>query len=242
MNEVIYTTSSCDKFHFDQLKVFLLSLELNGGGRWPIIIDLIGGDSEFDERLKKINPNIVEINHLKETAVKVPYKDRTGVSNYNLSVMWSRPFGVLRLLYDEHDKILSVDTDIIVRSDISGIWDDLEPGTIKWFYRPKKGFVGSKVQGGVIAYGNSWEIRDYYTSVLARCGAERGPFVMQESLYYVYVEKKPRLINLGRKYNDDGKFKKNSRIWHCKHGHRKEKLWQKEYQKYLKMVTINEKI
>lgn len=237
MNKVIYTTSSCDDLHYEQLKVFLLTLELNGGGPWPIIIDLIDGAPALDAPLKKINPNIIEINHLKSSTVYVPPKDREGISNYKLSVMWSRPRGVMRLLNIGHKNILSMDTDIIIRDDISGIWDDLEPGTVKWFYRPKKGFVGSKVQGGVIVFGNSVEIRKYYINVLYRCGQEKGPFVLQESLYYTYLEMQPRLINLGRKYNDDGVFKKSSKIWHCKHGHAEDKVWKKEYGKYLKMVV-----
>ena len=217
----------------DHLKVFLHSLYLNGGGHWPIVLDLIDGDKSIDAKLKAINPDILIINHVTSEIIDVPEKERDDIPLYNLNVMWSRPLGIVKMLKQGYGKLLTMDTDIIIRGDISKLWEDLKPGTIKWHYRPDKKKVGTKVQGGVIAFGNSPEIRQYYNKVIERCQQNKGPFVMQESLYYVYMEMKPRLIDIGRKYNDDGVFEKSSRIWHCKHGHYEDKPWKKEYEKYL---------
>lgn len=235
MKRLIYTTSSSDDFHIDQLKVFLCSLYENGG-HWPIVIDIIDGTKNIDEDLFKINSDIYKINYVNYDIVNIKENQRFNIPIYNLNVMWSRPIGLVKILDSDVEQVISIDTDIIIRKNISKIWDNLDPGTIKWFYRPNKKSIGVRVQGGLIAFGNSDKIKKYYREVLKRCGDSKSPFVMQESLYNVWIEMKLKMIDIGRSYNDDGEFNDKSRVWHCKHSHYEDKKWKKEFSKYISLV------
>lgn len=242
MEQIIYTTSSCDEKHLNELKVFLYSLYKNGN-RYPVTLDLVNcDDQKIVDDLVNINPSIDGINHVEiektdEVIVRGKAKDILPV--FNLRVMYTRPLGLKTVLlqYPNH-QVLSIDTDIIVRGSISGIWDGVEPGVLKVWDKGHEKSDRIRFQGGVMVYGNSEEIREYYDVVLKSIGDNRAFQSAQEAIFRAWWQERERIkkIDLPIKFNDS-KLKDRSVIWHCKHNHFDNAKYQTEFNAYLKEVS-----
>ena len=231
MERVIYTTSSCDKLHWDMLMVFLRSLKINGNYNGKIIVDLINPSEHHITMLDAVGVlgNTIEI--AKDNNDNRPYEH--GVPPFNAKVMFTRLFGQMEVMKTGYDQILSIDTDIIFRGDIRHIWDDVEPGTLKvWERKNRKQWL--TFQGGVIVYGNSPGLREFYSDYIRDITKDNR---IESGQYYLYENwvkhsDKVKKIKLSKVFNDS-KLKDYSVIWHVKHGHYKEPRWQKEFKKYL---------
>jgi len=239
MEQIIYTTSSVDEKHLNELKVFLYSLWKNGN-RYPVLLDLVNCyDNHIIMDLHAIYPNIRHI-----TSVRIDETDEVieraieKIRVFDLNVMYTRPLGLkyeLGLYPDA--QILSIDTDIIVRGKLTGIWEGVKPGVLKVWDKGKKKTDRIRFQGGVMIYGNSPEIREYYQKVLDMVGEAREFQSVQEAIFRAWKDDRTLItkIDLPVKYNDS-KLRKDSVLWHCKHSHFDKEKYQIEFQAYLKEV------
>lgn len=228
-NRVIFTTCTCDNEYIDVLKAFLMSMRLNNGVEEVIKAELVNCTYEQFVDLRKIYGNI------KRIPVDLPGADWTKPENM-VRVMRIRIPRVLELLNEGWDQVLFLDCDAIIRKPIDGIWEGVEPGVLKIWHRPNK-TVEYRFQGGVVAYGNSQEVRDYYQDFLKSLDKDWSFFQGQKNMYTVWKRHRDsiKLVSLDPTYNDS-LFKKQSHIWHSKLGHFKEKRFQAEYKRYLAMA------
>jgi len=242
MEKVIYTTSSCEPHSYDQLKVFLHSLH-KFDNTYPLILDLVNPTERQKTEVRILYPYILEVFgiavHKLSGKRTMPVKEYTRPL-YDVKVMYTRPLGLLGILTrkPEIQQVLSIDTDVIIRDNLSGIWAGVRPSSIKvWDKGPKKK-DRVRYQAGVMVYGNSDVTRKYYTEVIRRIGDVRDLIAAQAALFWAYetFESEMTRIDMPEKYNDSF-FLKKSKIWHCKNGHFNDVKYQKEYQYYLKKAN-----
>lgn len=214
MKRVILTTAN--GYYFNVLRAFLASMRFNGND-YPLYLDFINGSQEMGERLKRIYPSLgINFIELKNYAECSPI-DKL------LRLMWTRPPQIMKALNDGHEQIASIDCDLLIRGSLEGLWDDLAPSAFKVFTnRKKKKNSHTFFQGGVQLFGNSPEIKRFYSEFINKLNPEFGFYEGQAGLYKMYKRhrSKVRLVDLPRKYNDDRyrSFNPKSVIWHVKHG------------------------
>ncbi len=219
MEKLIYTTSTVDEHRYSQLKVFLYTM-WNNGGHYPLLVDLV--NSENKDELKKIYP-LIEINYITDHDISVE------------RMMYIRPLRLQRLLHENHHKIISIDTDIIVRNSTKNLWSVLSNEfRIRDKGQHKQNHV--RFNGGVIIFGNGDHTKKYYDRVIEIIGSSGVVYDCQRALLQAYNETGLKRKKLPKKYNDP-KFNDDSIIWHCKHNHFHEKKYQKEYQYYLRKAN-----
>ena len=226
MKRIILTTA--DAQYVDVLKVFLMSMRLHGNS-YKIRADLINYSDEQVERLKNIYP-LLEENRI-QIANDCESERRL------LLLMRTRPKQMWKALNEDWEQVMSMVCDIIIRGDISGIWDGVDADTFKIFLKKKKN-DRTCMQGGVYLFGNSENIRNYYREIMDTIGEDFGFWDGQEALCTVLKNYTDvlRFKKLDRTYNDERKLKmsKKSLVWHCKHGRIGLGEFEKEFRVYLK--------
>lgn len=232
MNRIILTTATCDNDYLDVLKVFLVSMAINTKQQYLICADLINGNEDIYNRLKKIYGNL-KINH-----IEFPKADWRVRENL-LPLMYKRLPRMYEMMNEGYGQILSIDCDSIIRGSIDGIWDSVEPDVIKILERidkrkEKKKKFFTRFQAGVHIFGNSVSIREYYKAFMDELGDKWEFKVGQAAIYTVYLKFKDKikLVQMPEAYNDS-KFRNDSIIWHCKLSHFSETPFQNEFKKYL---------
>lgn len=242
MEKVIYTTSTIDPLHLDQLKVLLWSL-VKRGNDWPVCIDLVGctvrGAEPLFEDLLKINKNVIPRRVIMYDECGGNAKDRGEISMNQLHAMYTRPFGVEDYLCPEQNNnfVCSIDTDIIVRGKLDRIWEG--EWDLNLYFREKKR-DHLKFQGGLIVYRNNEKVRAYYRAFLADLEKDKDEVYPCQLKMYKYALKHSIAIGkLPESYNDS-ELRKDSLVWHVKHSHLDKKRWRKEFKRLLK--EANERI
>lgn len=230
---IMLTTTTCDNKYLDVMKVFLYGLRTHCHDKTFLRADLINGTPDIYDRLHRIYENM-EICH---------YDFPTGrdwTKNDNmLLLMWSRIPTMWKALNEGWDQVMTIDSDITIRRSMDSIWDGVKPGLIKiWERKKKKIGQFTKVQAGVHIFGVSKEILEYYKDFMEEIGPEWEFTVGQAAIYTVYLKHKDKigLIQMPQIYNDS-KFKDDSIIWHCKHGHFDNPKFQKEFQSQLEKAN-----
>lgn len=239
-SRVILTTATAGNEYYDMLLVFLLSLRVAGKYNGTVIIDLINGKQKESDEINKTYPGAI-VNPIYVPEITM------------LSTMFTRPNQIMNAMNAGYEQIAAIDDDIIVRKDISGIWDDLGPGTVKvWDKKalppifpdrkskrywdtvkiPKleKRDMRARIQGGVQLYGNSEVSREFYAEFMRRLGA-KFKFWDGQIILYRMLRKRfggIKFINLGSNYNDS-LFNDCTVMWHVKHKHCDNPLWAKEF-------------
>ena len=227
MDKIILTTAEVG--YLDILKTFLASHRVHGTD-CVIRCDFLNGNADIAERLKAIYPNL-----------QVNLMDCEWTKNEDqniLNIMYTRPPQMWKALSDGWDQVCSMDCDIVIRGNISQIWDGVEPDVIKILIKKeKKDNYKTYLQGGVYLFGNSENIRNYYKAIMDKIGEKFAFFDGQAALYTELLKfaGKVRVVKLPRTFNDERKDKmdKNSLVWHIKHGRLGIKPWVLEFKKYL---------
>lgn len=229
MKRIMLTTTTCDNNYLDVMKVFLYTLNLHTQNKELVRADLINGNDDIYERFHRLYGNL-EINHV-EMPKGLNWYDHKNM----LLLMYARIPRMWETLNEDWEQVMTIDSDVIIRKPFDSIWDDVEPSTIKIWDRGPKKQPFTRVQAGVHIFGNSPEIKDYYQAFMKDIGAEWEFEYGQAAIYAIYLKfrNKIRIVQMSQKYNDS-KFKDKSIIWHAKHGHFKEKKFQKEFQECLK--------
>jgi len=238
MKRIMLTTATCDNKYLDVLKVFLMSMSINNPEKTLIRADLINGTEDMYSRLHRLYENL-EIVHYDLDNTNVDWEK----NEHLITVMRLRIPMMWKTLNEDWDQVMTIDSDFIIRKPISSIWDNAVPGTIKIWdrgeeYVKKKKTMFARVQAGVHIFGNSPEIKEYYKAFMDDLGDEWAFHYGQGAIYTVYLKFKDkiRLVQMDTSYNDT-KFGKKSIAWHCKHGHLKEKVFRKEFKKYLTLAN-----
>ena len=224
MKRIILSTVNLD--YLDVAKAWLASMRLHGND-YHVRLDFINGDMNIYSRLHKIYPNLLVVHH---DIPKVP-----DIKQNLLNLMYTRPPQMWKALNEDWDQICSMDCDTLMRGSISGLWDGVEPGTIKIRDQGTKVNPVRRYQGAVYIFGNSPEIKAYYKDVIDTIGSEFAFYAGQLALHTMAVKHQAsiRFVPLDKKYNDN-KFKKDSLIWHSKHGH----INEKPFSKYLQTCLV----
>jgi hypothetical protein len=232
MKKLIYTTSTVDPVHLDQLKVFLHTLWTNGKERTPLRLDLINANNI--QGLEKLYPNI-EIFHGFPIKIKGGNSsDVPELSQFEVDSMYSRPIGMQAILQEPYDMVLSIDTDIIIRKPIGGIWEG--DWDLNLYFREKRK-DHLKFQGGLIVYRNSAKVRMYYDQFIEdirNYGSK--VYSCQEAMYRLALKNDIKIGKLPQAFNDS-QFSHNSAVWHVKHSHLDKKEWQKSFRKNLEAAN-----
>ena len=230
---IMLTTTTCDNKYLDVMKVFLYTLNLYCNERTLLKADLINGNINIFNRLRRLYENLL-IN-----PICLP-EGRDWLHRDNMILlMRSRIPTMWTTMGEGWDQILTIDSDTIIRRPMDGIWDDVQPNTIKiWVKEKKRSGSFTKVQAGVHIFGNSFAIRNYYRDFMDKLGDDWEFKEGQAMIYTVYEAHRGKIcyIQMPKKYNDS-EFKDGSVIWHCKHGHFDDPKFQKEFQHYLHLAN-----
>lgn len=220
----IITNSTPDKYYYDQLIAFLVSIKINSPKHVGLIkVFLSNYPRKLEMRLKKA------------------FKD-VEFENNRLKMIDSRGFGVIvdrairvRECFDKYkDAVVWLDTDILIRGDISEFLE-IKPRQLKILYR-KNSPERVRINAGVFNIGYSKEtydfICDWYNRIKVNKRWGQGQLEFWRA-FKSYRNSKIKMIELPLKYNSTGKFNDEYIIWHCKKGHFNRIPYQVEYKKYL---------
>lgn len=230
MSRIILTTA--DAGYCDVLRTFLFSLRHHGNME-KVRCDCIGYSEEQKRRVMACGENIEVVD------VELP----DGEGKELLRLMWTRPRQMMKALEEGWDQVCSMDCDVVVRGNLSAVWDNVLPGVFKImdkaYYR--KTSTKTRFQGGVYFFGNSPEVRAFYADVMEEIGTRFGFYDGQEALLKVFRAhaKKVKWQQLDRCYNDEqnGEWSKKSFVWHAKHGRILKEPFASEAAKYLEMCN-----
>lgn len=213
-----------------QAKVVLKSIELNSSSM-PAVLYLVNFESHnFNSIYECINVNL-DLKYITAYSLVAMYNT---LSKYKTSILW-------------------LDVDTIVRGELSDIFSDVKPNTLKILKREdadaREASGLSVFNTGVVAVGYSEE-----TLLLLKEASEMAmanPIWTADQLYLYRTYKKYKnnidLINLvnHREWHDIGgrerknPFDKKSIIWHCKSSHFNESPYKEEYEYYKGVVDEN---
>jgi len=222
---MIITNSTPDKYYYNQLIAFLMSIKINSPKHLNLIIVFLANyPIDLELRLRKAFTEVTfENNPLK-------MKDSRG-----FALIIDRAFRVKECLNKYKEPVTWIDTDIIIRDDISELLN-VGAKQLKILYR--KGTPERvRINAGVFTIGYSVIthkfISDWYNKIKIGHKWGDGQLVFWR-IFKKYMQKKQiKMIDLSLKFNSTGKFNDEYVIWHCKKGHFDREKYQVEYQDYL---------
>lgn len=136
-------------------------------------------------------------------------------------------------LLTANERVAWIDPDCIIRKPIDGIFDDVEPQSIKYWHKSGRK-ERHQFQGGVYVLGSSQKSIDFCDKVYSELEGTDDWMLPQTIMLRQLKKSKLKRVNLPESYNDS-KFEDDSFIWHCKHSHFAEAKFQKEFRKYLQL-------
>lgn len=229
-DNLLFTISNNNEYYLDLMKVLLQSLSDNDPGQ-KIKVYLINCDNNIVEKMGKVNNNAMIVNE-NICLPDDPKKASSIIAHYRTTIMKEC------LCFDKNEKIGWVDSDIIVRKSLSHFWELTVPNSLHILYR-RKNELRCKFQVGVFSLGKSKEVVKMIKE-WDRITSQDNSFwfAEQQSLYVVYEQfsKNVNKIDMDLIFNDHS-FNSDSVVWHCKGNHFNNKIFQKEFQHYLKKAN-----
>jgi len=222
---MIITNSTPDTYYFNQLIAFLMSIKINSPKHISQVkVFLANFPCDLENRLKKAFVEVTFENNSLEM-----------IDERGFSLIIDRTFRVFDCLKKFKDQVLWLDTDIIVRGDLSELIE-IQPKQLKILYR-KGASEESRINAGVFNIGYSQEscdfIDDWHQRVISNAEWGKGQLELWRS--FKRHRDNIELVDITKKYNSVGRhFYPDFVIWHCKMKHFKEPKYQKEYKVYLK--------
>lgn len=222
-----------ESLHYQEcMRVLLTSLRKNYKD-CIVSLMLINCTDGYEKKLHKIHP------YLNTVRREIPNCGAVARINAKHELVYE--------CMEQNDKVLWLDNDILVRGNIDVLWQGVKNDTLKVWIKDVKQQT-HKFQAGVYVAGrgkhvNGWmkkiinHEKEYLNTSDSELDGHGSPYWMlsQNFLYFYFNEdKKIKHIQLEEKYNDC-KFNKDSVIWHCKNSHFADEIYQREYQKYLKI-------
>jgi hypothetical protein len=225
---MIITNSSPDDFYFNQLLAFLMSVKINSP-KHKVNVFLANYPTKKENKLKEIFKDFIFENR------KLKMIDKRG-----FSFIQFRAQLVKECFQNYHESVAWVDTDVIVRSDLSEFLQ-VNPKQLKILYRGKTTPERVRINAGIFNIGCSNETYDFICDWQRRIemNAKWGMGQLEFWKAYKAHKDKIELVKMNKKFNDLGgydrpnAFSNDSVVWHCKKAHFKNKKFQKDYQYYL---------
>ena len=234
---MIITNSTYDKFYFDLLLSFLGSLHTNSPDH-DMIVYLI---NEYPEEV---------VSKLKKGFPKYDFREREieMVDDRGISLILDRIFVLKDYLEKEKKDVAWIDTDVIVRTDLSEFLE-IKPGQLKILYREKSGLWGKNVpervkfNAGIFNLGYSENILEFISSWHDKLSKNMvwGNGQLELHRTYEKYSKKIDLVKMPEKFNTLGDstnpncFVDNAVMWHCKKLHFENEKFHKEFKRYYKI-------
>lgn len=222
---MIITNSTADDYYFEQLIAFITSIKLNSPKHLDkMIVFLANYPDKKEKSLKNAFPEITFENN------KLKMIDERG-----FAMIIDRAYRVFSCLEKFKENVTWMDTDVIVRGDLSGLVN-IKPKQFKILFRkgqPER----IRINAGIFNIGYSQIccnfMKDWYQGCLLNKKWGNGQLELWRS--YKRFSKKIELIDITKKFNSVGRhFEKEYIIWHCKMAHFDNPTYQEEYQVYLK--------
>jgi len=152
MKRIILTATDLNPPYDKTIQVFLKSLFQNS----PEQNILIGSVKSVENQIKEM----IRINKFQYSQESYSISNPT---KYRRNYI--RHYMINKALKKGYDQICWMDNDVIVRSDINEIWDDVEPNSFKIIYRPEKRDK-YKLQTGIYVLGNSEPTKIYISNII----------------------------------------------------------------------------
>jgi lipopolysaccharide biosynthesis glycosyltransferase len=226
ISNMIITNSTPDEYYYDQLITFLISIKINSPKHLKLLrIFLANYPSNLVNKLRNSFPEtIFENNHL----------DMTDSRGFSLII--DRAMRIKECLKKYEESVTWMDTDIIVRGDISELLE-VKPKQLKILYR-KDSPERVKINAGVFSIGYSritYKFIDHWYNRI-KVGKKWGDGQLEFWRGFQRYRSKIEMVELPLKFNSIGKFNQEYFVWHCKKGHFDREKYQVEYKKYLDMA------
>lgn len=224
--DMIITNSTPDLYYFEQLIAFLMSIKINSPKHINMVkVFLANYPKDLEEKLKK-------------TFREVSFE------NNNLSMVDSRGFGTIidrafrvkECLKKYKENVLWLDTDIIIRGDLTKLLE-VDSKQLKILYR-KKNNERNRINAGVFNIGYSDITYNFISEWYERIKVNKKWGDGQLEFWRTFVKylENIKLIDITLKYNSVGNFNDEYIVWHCKKGHFDRSKYQIEYKKYLQIA------
>jgi hypothetical protein len=201
----------------DYAKAMLMSMAINSSEQ-EIHVYLLGFE---DMNLEKINSKakIIPWHSVKNGAAASHIRGELlnlEISKNSKPLMWCDP-------------------DIIVRSNLDKIWEDIKPTTLKVLYRPHQKEY-RKFQDGVYVLGYSDATKKLVHRLYNKLKKHHYWYADQHQLYLSYLKykKEINLVPLQIKFNNN-KFLQDDVVWHP-YKKQLSSIFENEFNKYLKMA------
>ncbi len=227
---MIITISTPDKFYFEQLLAFLASLRTNSPTHKAFIY-LVDYPEELEDRLSQSFSMYAFI------PISVDKLDDRGIS------LILRRIFLIREFFEQYNMSVSwVDTDVVVRGDLTGL-TEVNSNQLKILFRGDNKPEKVRFNAGVFSIGRSDETYSFICDWYCRLRKNAVWGMGQLEMYKAYQKHKGgiELVEMEERFNDLGgsdrpnAFDDESIIWHCKYAHFNNPKFQKEYQHYLKL-------
>lgn len=214
---------TCEPSRFDQFKAALASLAANAPVEW-VYAYLVDFDEEPD--LRAINARCRA--KMRSLGLDKP-EDTPGIMSCFRSTI------VLDAM-QEFDAVAYLDSDIVVRGSLDELWDEVDRRNLKVMHRPEEP-DNACFQAGIFVIGSgpeTIEMMEDYDNIIQR----ENVFLREQEELYLSYKRHPKveLVPLDRKFND-WRFRPESKIWHCKARHFNSKVFQGEYQRWLRRAN-----
>lgn len=227
---IITTALNYDTFFYNQMLALLESLKINSP-QDKIIINLVDFPKRKIIKLEKAYPDYIFKN--KDLHVN-KMEDIAGfMSCYRSSLMYN-------LLNEYKCPVAWMDCDIVIRKELSFLWEGVKTNQFKIVYRGIAVPIKNRFQTGVIVIGYSNDTLNMINDWNDKLKITHKWFSDQIFLYEVYQKYiyKIKFIHMNRSLNDVGDstkecFLDDSIIWHSKRYHFNDKRFQKEFKYYL---------
>jgi hypothetical protein len=222
---MIITNSTPDKYYYNQLIAFLMSMKINSPNQLKVMkVFLSNYPNDVEAKLRKAFPEAsFENNSLEMTDLR------------GFALIIDRAFRVGQCLKKYKEPITWIDTDILIRGDISEL-PKVGPKQLKILYR-KESPERVRINAGVFSIGYSEIscefINKWYNRI--KTGKKWGDGQLEFwRAFKTYMKKNQiKLVDLSLKFNSTGKFNEEYVVWHCKKGHFDRERYQVEYKDYL---------
>jgi len=229
---MIITALNQDSFYLEQLLVLLTSISVNSPTE-RVSVFLVNFDVEMSQKLKEHFSDVV-------------FEDR----NINLGtnpagkMVCYRGSVVKECLERTKLPVAWFDTDIIVRGSLDIFWEKVKTNQLQVRYRGPDVALNIRFNAGVFAVGYSEQTLRFISEWGRIINKKSKWYEDQLQLYLIYKKFSDdvELIKMPQSFNDigysknDGVFRDDSLIWHCKKAHFYNKKFRKEYLMYLDMM------
>jgi len=234
----IVTAINYNEHYVEELKVLLTSLDQNAP-EYPVVVFLVGFEEDRVIGLRAENPSIDFIS--REIDKPPDQSMQVYMGCYDARA-------VLHVMKESGGLVAWLDTDVIVRKSLDGLWEGVGENGFKILYRRQTTEDKLKFNSGVFVVNTSPNTLAMISEWDRVVRDKREWPADQIWLYRTYLNHKdsvelidlpPMLNNLGDSTKDKP-FEDDAIIWHCKQYHFENPDFQQEHQRYIK--KYNERV